>query len=29
MILEACIFEIVTPQVEQVPVPEWAFTALG
>ena len=21
--------EIVTPQVEQVPVPEWAFTALG
>lgn len=29
MILEACIFEIVTPQVEQVPVPEWAFEALG
>lgn len=29
MILEACIFEIVTPEVEQVPVPEWAFTALG
>jgi len=29
MILEACIFEIVTTQVEQVPVPEWAFVALG
>jgi hypothetical protein len=28
MILEACIFEIVTTQVEQIPVPEWAFTAL-
>jgi hypothetical protein len=29
MVLEACIFEIVTNAVEQVPVPEWAFTALG
>jgi hypothetical protein len=29
MILEACIFEIVSTQVEQVPVPEWAFVALG
>ena len=29
MILEACIFEIVSMQVEQVPVPEWAFVALG
>jgi hypothetical protein len=29
MILEACIFEIVTPEVEQVPIPDWAFTALG
>jgi hypothetical protein len=29
MILEACIFEIVTPEVEQVPVPGWAFKALG
>lgn len=29
MVLEACIFEIVTPAVEQVPVPDWAFTALG
>ena len=29
MILEACIFEIVTTAVEQVPVPDWAFTALG
>jgi hypothetical protein len=28
-VLEACIFEIVTPQVEQVPVPDWAFVALG
>src|SRR3954466_3458262 len=23
MILQACVFEIVTPQVEQVPVPDW------
>jgi len=29
MILEACIFEIVTTEVEQVPVPDWAFNALG
>ncbi len=29
MILQACIFEIVTTQVEQVPVPDWVFTALG
>jgi hypothetical protein len=29
MILQACIFEIVTPQVDKVPVPDWAFTALG
>jgi hypothetical protein len=29
MIFEACIFEIVTTQVEQVAVPGWAFTALG
>ena len=29
MILEACIFEIVTTEVEQVPVPDWAFAALG
>jgi hypothetical protein len=28
-ILEACIFEIVTAQVAQVPVPDWAFSALG
>jgi hypothetical protein len=28
-VLEACIFEIVTPQVEQVSVPDWAFIALG
>jgi hypothetical protein len=29
IILQACIFEIVTTQVDQVPVPDWAFTALG
>jgi len=29
MILQACIFEIITTQVEQVPVPDWAFAALG
>ncbi len=29
MILQACIFEIVTSQVNEVPVPDWAFTALG
>lgn len=29
MILEACVFEIVSTQVEQVPVPDWAFIALG
>ena len=28
MVLQACIFEIVTTQVDQVPVPEWAFAAL-
>jgi hypothetical protein len=29
MVLEACIFEIVTREVEQVSVPDWAFKALG
>jgi hypothetical protein len=29
MILEACIFEIVTTEVEQIPVPDWAFAAFG
>jgi hypothetical protein len=29
IILQACIFEIVTPQIEQVPIPDWAFKALG
>lgn len=29
IVLQACIFEIVTTQVDQVPVPEWAFAALG
>ncbi|MGC8638920.1 MAG: glycoside hydrolase family 18 protein, partial [Isosphaeraceae bacterium] len=28
LILQACVFEIVTNQVEQVPVPDWAFIAL-
>jgi hypothetical protein len=28
-VLQACIFEIVTTQVDQVPVPAWAFAALG
>jgi hypothetical protein len=29
MILQACIFEIVTTEVEQVPIPAWAFVASG
>lgn len=29
MILQACIFEIVTREVDQVPVPAWAFEAFG
>jgi hypothetical protein len=29
MILQACVFEIVTTNVEKVPVPGWAFRALG
>jgi len=29
IILQSCIFEIVTTQADQVPVPEWAFAALG
>ncbi len=29
IILEACLFEIVTRQIDQVPVPDWAFTALN
>ena len=29
MVLQSCIFEIVTTQVDQVPVPEWAFGAFG
>jgi hypothetical protein len=29
MILQACAFEIVSTQVDQVPVPDWAFVALG
>jgi hypothetical protein len=29
MVVQACIFEIVTTEVEQVPVPAWVFEALG
>ncbi len=29
MIFQACIFEAVSTQVEQIPVPDWAFKALG
>lgn len=29
MVAQACIFEIITPQVEQVPVPAWAFEMMG
>ena len=29
LLLEACIFENVTTQVEQIAVPDWAFAALG
>ena len=29
MVLEACIFEIVTTQVEHLAVPDWTFAALG
>ena len=29
MILEACVFEIVGPRVEQIAVPDWVFTAFG
>jgi hypothetical protein len=29
LILEACVFETVSPGVEQVPIPDWVFAALG
>jgi pimeloyl-ACP methyl ester carboxylesterase len=29
MIIQGCVFEVVTSQVEQIAVPDWAFTALG
>ncbi len=29
MVLQACVFEIVSTQVDQVAVPDWVFTALG
>ena len=29
IVLEACIFEIVTPEVEKIPIPDWAFAAFG
>jgi len=28
MVLEACVFETVSPGVEQIPIPEWVFRAL-
>lgn len=29
IVLQACIFEIVTGQVNQIPIPDWAFQVLG
>lgn len=29
LILEACVFETVSPGVEQISIPDWVFTALG
>ena len=29
LILEACVFETVSPGVEQIPIPDWVFTALS
>ena len=29
MILEACVFETVSPRVEQIPIPDWVFNDLG
>jgi hypothetical protein len=29
IVLQACIFEIVTPEVNQITIPAWAFKALG
>ena len=29
IVLQACVFEIVSTQVEQIPVPAWAFEAFG
>jgi hypothetical protein len=29
LILEACVFETVSPGVEQIPIPDWVFVALG
>ena len=29
MIFEACVFEIVTPRIEQIAIPDWVFTNLG
>jgi len=29
MILEACVFETVSPRVEQIAIPDWVFTDLG
>src|SRR5882757_303539 len=29
LVLEACVFETVGPGVEQIPIPDWVFAALG
>ena len=29
LILEACVFETLSPGVEQIPIPDWVFAALG
>ena len=29
MVLEACVFETVTPRINQIAVPDWVFTAFG
>jgi hypothetical protein len=29
LILKACVFETVSPEVEKIPIPDWVFTALG
>jgi rhamnogalacturonyl hydrolase YesR len=29
MVFQACLFEIVTPEVNQIPIPEWVFRGFG